>query len=271
MPHRTLLDLDRIPTLDELRAFFKENDWSAASYMDIDHDKTPNDTIEALEHMKSMLDEHWEPLSREMGLKSDSRYYGAENPLIALRDNFENLVSTGVLKLIEEEPEKAEEILAGFMDGNGGFDGDADRLLHTAVETAIKTMSYEETAKVIRRTPAYEDFNHRKKNNYRAADFDRQWNHTRTKMNAVSMTDLESEDNARKGIPNPCMDTAEEAIANVTQKTFWASISEDDKKLLRLRMEGRTHQEIADAFGYKTHSAVTKRLLKLKNLFESCA
>ncbi len=26
----TLLDLDRVPTLDELKAFFKKHDWSAA-------------------------------------------------------------------------------------------------------------------------------------------------------------------------------------------------------------------------------------------------
>ena len=269
-PKRTLLDLNRNPTLEELRAFFKENDWSAAAYMDVDYDKLPDDTAEAIEYMKGMLDEHFEPLSREMGLKSHSSYYGKENPLIALRDNFENLVSTGVLKLIEEQPEKAEEILMQFMDANGAFDGDADRLLHNAVETAMKTMNYEEVAKVIQGTPAYEDFNHSKKNNYRAADFDRKWNHTRTKVETVSMTDLENEDNARQGIADPRADTAETAIANIKQDKFWAAISEDDKKLLRLRMDGLTHEEIAKQLGYKTHSAVTKRLQKLKENFENC-
>lgn len=28
----TLLDLDRAPTLDELKAFFKKHDWSAEKY-----------------------------------------------------------------------------------------------------------------------------------------------------------------------------------------------------------------------------------------------
>jgi len=36
---KTLLDLDRVPMLDELRAFFRENDFSAAAYMDMDYDK----------------------------------------------------------------------------------------------------------------------------------------------------------------------------------------------------------------------------------------
>ena len=269
-PKRTLLDLNRNPTLEELRAFFKENDWSAAAYMDVDYDKLPDDTVAFLEYAKGMLDEHFEPLSRKMGLKSHSGYYGKENPLIALRDNFENLVSTGVLKLIEEQPDKAEEILMQFMDDNGEFDGDADTLLHNAVETAMKTMSYEETAKVIQGTPTYEDFNHSKKNNYRAKDFDRKLNHTRTKLDVVSMTDLEDEDNAKKGIPDTRTDTAGTAIANMRQDAFWSAISEDDKNLLRLRMNGKTQDEIAKELGYKTHSAVTKRLQKLKEIFENC-
>ena len=269
-PKKTLLDLNRNPTLEELRAFFKENDWSAAAYMDLDYDTMPDETIDFLEHAKSLLDEHWEPLSHEMGLKSHSSCYGKDNPLIAMRDNFQDLVSAGVLKLIEEQPEKAAEILADFMDDNGEFSGDADRLLHNAVETAMKTMSYEEAAKIVQNTPTYEDFNNSKKNNYRAADFDRKWNHTRTKVETVSMSDLENSDNARITISDPRVDIADEVMANIKQNTFWASISEEDKNLLRLRMDGLTQEEIAKELGYKTHSAVTKRLQKLKNIFENC-
>ena len=98
---KTLLDLDRVPTLDELRAFFRENDFSAAAYMDIDYEKLDAGTVEALEYIKSMMDEKWEPLSHEMGLKASSCYYGKDNPLIAMRDNMENLVASGVLKLLE--------------------------------------------------------------------------------------------------------------------------------------------------------------------------
>ena len=58
-PKKTLLDLNRDLALDELRAVFKKNDWSAAAYMELDYDKMPNDTVEALEYMKGMLDEHW--------------------------------------------------------------------------------------------------------------------------------------------------------------------------------------------------------------------
>jgi len=269
---KTLLDLNRNPTLEELRAFFKENDWSAAAYMDMDMDynKLDDETIEGLEYLKGILDEHWEPLSREMGLKSHSGYYGKDNPLIAMRDNFENLVSSGAYKLIDEQPEKAAEILADFIDEDGNFTVDADAFLHNAVETAMQTMSYGEVAEVIQSAPAYEDFNHDKKNNYRAADFDRKWNHTRTKVETVSMTELENNANARETVADTRVNVAEEAIGNIRQDNFWSAISDNDKNLLRLRMDGLTHDEIAKELGYKTHSAVTKRLQKLKEKFENC-
>lgn len=61
------------------------------------------------------MDEHFEPLSREMGLKSDNGYFGKDNPLIAMRDNLENLVATGVMKLSDEQPEKVDSILEYFF------------------------------------------------------------------------------------------------------------------------------------------------------------
>ena len=269
-PKKTLLDLDHNPTLEELRAFFRENDFSAAEYMNLNYEEITDEAVTFLEYAKNIIDEHWKSLSREMGLKSHSSYYGEAHPLIAMRDNFENLVSAGVYKLIVEQPEKAAELLEDFTDDNGEFNGDADRLLHNAVETAMKTMSYEETAKIIKDAPAYEDFNHRKHNNYRAMDFNRKWNHTRAKTEIISMTEFGDISNARKNFSGLESDVTEETLINIKQGAFWAGISEDDKKLLLLRIDGLTHEEIAKELGYKTHSAVTKRLQKLKKIFENC-
>ena len=54
-PNKTLLTLNRNPTLDELRAFFKENDWSAAAYMELDYDDLSGDTVTPKKHMKYIL------------------------------------------------------------------------------------------------------------------------------------------------------------------------------------------------------------------------
>lgn len=271
---KTLLDLDRVPTLDELRAFFMENDFSAAAYMDMDYEKLDANTVEALEYIKGMMDEKWEPLSREMGLKSDSAYYGKGNPLIAMRDNMENLVAGGVLKLLEEHPERAAEILTEF-DGNPNIEQNADAFLRNAVETLMRVMNYEEVAEIVQSTPTYEDFNHEKKNNYRAKDFDRKWNHTRSGIQVSSLEEMKEAVNSEgesmaTQVPDILSDVVDEVMSKITQETFWNSISAEDKKLLRMRMNGMSQKDIAESLGYKTHSAVTKRLQKLKELFNRC-
>ncbi len=52
----TLLDLGRTPTLEELREFFKANDWSAATIKEYDYDKLTadeQDELEAMEYIKA--------------------------------------------------------------------------------------------------------------------------------------------------------------------------------------------------------------------------
>ena len=270
---RTLLDLDHVPTLDELRAYFKENDFSAATYVDVDYETMDAESVEALEYIKGLMDEKWEPLSREMGLKSDSSYYGKDNPLIAMRDNTENLVAGGVMKLLTEKLDLAAEILASYMD-DPDVEKHADDFLNNAVKTAMQVMNYEEMAQAVQEDAAYEDFNHDKFNNYRSKDFDRKWNHTRSKIETVSLNEMEAVVNDEGGsapmqVVDKSVNVEDEVIANLTGNNFWESISEDDRMLLRMRMSDKTQQEIADALGYKTHSAVTKRLQKLKDVFEN--
>jgi len=270
---KTLLDINRVPTLDELRAYFKENDFSAATYIDIDYDKMDAESVEALEYIKGLMEEKWEPLSREMSLKSDSSYYGKENPLIAMRDNMENLVAGGVMKLLNEKPEMVAEILDHFSQ-DPDVEKHADAFLNNAVKTMMEVMNYEELAQVVQNNAAYEDFNHDKFNNYRSKDFDRKWNHTRSKVETVSLNEMESAVNdegesAPAQVADSSVSVEDEVISQLTGQTFWDNISEDDRMLLRIRMSGKTQQEIADTLGYKTHSAVTKRLQKLKEIFEN--
>ena len=277
MPIETLLNLGRVPTLDELREFFRKNDWSAATYKDIDYDKMDSDDTEGLEYIKALMDEHFEPLSREMGLKSDSGYFGKDNPLISMRDNLENLVATGVMKLSEEQPKRVEEILEHFftesaLENPEEFHKNVDDMLHNAVKLTMQTMSYEEVAKVINESPAYEDFNHSKHNNYRSKDFDRKWNHTRSKISTESIEEMqekafEDSEHQEEIIEDASTNIEEQVVAKLTEETFWNNISDDDKKILQMRMTGLSQKEIAEKLGYKTHSAITKRLQKLKEQF----
>jgi hypothetical protein len=47
-----------------------------------------------------------------------------------------------------------------------------------------------------------------------------------------------------------------------------ATLTDKDQEILRLRMLGHTEQEIADLVGYKTASAVHKRIAKIASIYE---
>ena len=44
---------------------------------------------------------------------------------------------------------------------------------------------------------------------------------------------------------------------------FMETLPEKDQRILSMKMQGHTHEEIAEAVGYETHSAVTKRLQRI--------
>ena len=98
----TLLDLDRAPTLDELKAFFKKHDWSAAEIQI--NGKKNQETVKDIAYIKKLLDEKFEKAARDKGLPAWSGYYENKinpsgnashqgNSLLELRDNTEKLIS----------------------------------------------------------------------------------------------------------------------------------------------------------------------------------
>ena len=266
-----LLHLDRTPTLEELQEHFREHDFSAAAIRDIDYDTMSGDEVEFLEYVKGFMDEHWEAHSQEMGLSSTNNY-GKENPLIAMRDNLENLVSTTVLELLTEKQDTAAKILEQYF-SDPDLEQKVDAFLHNAVGTTMQVMDYPRLVQVMKEIPTYEDFNHYNKNNRPRIDFHRKWEHSRAKIKVTSLDEMEEVvDDEGDPVYSPVADESvnveEQAFSELKVREFWASLNEDEQRLLQLKMDGLTTQEIAAELGLKTHSAVVKRLQKLKKKYD---
>lgn len=116
----TLLDLDRAPTIKEMQAFFKKHDWSAVK---ISEPKSrSSEDHEAISRISRIMDEAFEKAARERGLAAWSGYLDhttrlngeklQDNPLIALRDSAEDLVSDGVRLLLTSPDEIVESIFS---------------------------------------------------------------------------------------------------------------------------------------------------------------
>ncbi len=270
----TLLDLDRLPTLEEMREFFKGNDFSTAFDISEFENFSEDETL-VFNYTKKLIDEKWESLSGEMGLKSHSKYYGEDNPLIVLRDNIQNIVANEVLKLTDENYDSTElekQILKtfdyDFEDTKISADNEKaiDDMLHNAVKTLMDVVQYEEIEKVVRKNIAYEDVDHRQYNNHRAQDFNRKWNHLRAKISVVYTQDI---DEHKETSIDRNMEIKTEK--KIIQEKFFSMISEEDKKLLFLKMDGLTQKQIAEKLGLKSQSAVAKRLQKIKEIFQNIA
>ena len=271
---RTLLDLDRVPTLDELKAFFRKHDWSAAQLSD--PSSWSPDKAEAVEYIKRILNAEFEKVAREKGLGAASIYfenvirtvgtYGSVsqhqgNPLLELRDNTENLISDAVYELGANSEDVLDEILGQFDFTDPDFEKKADAFLHNAVSTMLDVMEYDKLAELIGEMSAFEDFNPKKKSNFRAEDHDRRWYHTDTKH--PTFPDPDAEELAKEQHPR----TEEAAISNIMVEEYWKSLDEKDRRILRMTMDGYTQDEIARTVGFANNSAVSKRIAKLRNDF----
>ena len=68
---------------------------------------------------------------------------------------------------------------------------------------------------------------------------------------------------------DPRSEFEQSVISEMQVATFAEStITEKDREILKLRMGGLTEQEIADKVGYKTASAVHKRIAKIADAYE---
>ena len=80
---------------------------------------------------------------------------------------------------------------------------------------------------------------------------------------------MESEDGDIFEVADPRGEFEQKVISEMQIAAFAEqSISGKDREILKLRMDGLTEQEIADKVGYKTASAVHKRIVKIAGAYE---
>lgn len=100
-------------------------------------------------------------------------------------------------------------------------------------------------------------------------DFMRKLHHNRSGK-PISLDEMmENEDGDIFEVANLRGEFEQKVISEMQIAAFAEqSITEKDREILKLRMEGYTEQEIADKVGYKTASAVHKRIAKIADAYE---
>ena len=135
------------------------------------------------------------------------------------------------------------------------------------VSRAIEQEGWQPILDVVKEMPCDEDFMYWNTNV--RTDFLRKWYHTR--VQTVQMISLEAclEDGEHGiyEIEDKSADFADGVISEDFCNRFKARLSEKDMRILELRVEGFTYEEIADKLGYKNHSEVIKRIRAIEKEF----
>lgn len=144
---------------------------------------------------------------------------------------------------------------------------DVQAMMKQVVEQTIGEQGWGPILEAVREMPCDEDFE--KWDTHVRKDFLRKWYHTRSKrVRTVSLEAcMEDKDSKIHSLPAPEGDVAEQAAEKDFCNRLKAALPERDRTILELRVEGYGYQEIADKLGYKTHSAVIKRMEAIKKRF----
>lgn len=98
----------------------------------------------------------------------------------------------------------------------------------------------------------------------------RKWHHTRTNVGTpVSMEQMQEDcEDGTKDIADPNREFEHEVLNELRLKSFMETLSERDREILNLKMQGMTDQKIAEKVGFKSHSAVVKRRKQIAEHFQ---
>ncbi len=144
----------------------------------------------------------------------------------------------------------------------------AQTLVYGSAKIAIEKYNLRPIIEEVKKNRCDEDFANRQ--SHAKIDFLRKRYHKRNFSEIQEVSLDEMRENALKEFERTGIDIPDETVnveRDVTEKVlvyaFTSKLEERDMEILRLKNEGRTYQEITDIVGYKTHSAVKKRIDKI--------
>ena len=136
------------------------------------------------------------------------------------------------------------------------------------VPRAIERLGLQGTIDTVKEFVCFEDFN----SGYSThkMDFFRKWYHTRTKHPQMSLDEYTEEStdqyngySLERDVANAEIPFEDFVISEVDTELFMSKLSERDRRIIKSRLEGKTYETIAAEVGFKTHSAVLKRIKKI--------
>ena len=170
-------------------------------------------------------------------------------------------------------PTAKELLMNGGVDENFGYvsEEEISNLFTWLVPQAMAHHNMNAVIDTAKEFRCFEDFDHR--SSRQKIDHYRKWYHTRAKISVESLDELkekyaENTDGIEWDIPDDNINVESTVLEPIAVSKFLDTLSETDRKILTMRMNDVTLEKIAEELGFKTHSAVHKRIRKIGLAYE---
>lgn len=293
MKKSSLLEKEGPITIEDLKSNFKENDFTTMKSK-FNPKKASEGELFLYGRAKTIFQQSWNEKMGELTGLSSLLNFSDDSPLVSLEKTDETLVRGLVMELRDKEEvvdkifddfaEKTEEPfieeVKKYTEANGKepddltdeeletiFNGIVDKFLARMMSLLLQTQSVPELVELQKSMATHEDFSETVVQNFSKIDFDRKWTHSRSEVGAALSLDglIEAFQDA---IPVEPLDNATEEVELIDlERKVLENIKETDKEIYLMKKHGYYQKEIAEKFGFKSASAVSKRLANIKQSF----
>ena len=288
-------------TRDALQAYYETHDFTEKIPTFDDKEYTPAQ-LQIYAKAKKFFAQSWLKLLPETGNKRSMRNFSKNYPLNCLKEGDAAYIADMVAQIMGDEgrfkasidkffSDLQEPLEAGFKACAKAHGKTPEELTDEEIEDVVDKLAglfMEEMINALmtaQKTPeifaalhkgdtkltAHEDFNDSVCENHDKINFLKRWTHSDTQLGAALSLEevMESDRDAVENVSDffSPAESTEEAYAELRNR-FLATLSEDDRTIFIMRENSKTQKDIAEALGYKTHNAVTKRLQAMREQFE---
>ena len=281
--------------LDELQSFFQNNDFTANMTLNRECN-LKCEQAEIFVRIKKIFGEYWLGNLRSLGVNRKMKNFSKDYPVNFLENADADYFSEEISK-IYTNPEMLNECIDRFFEMyeepvmlgldcyaksvSKEIDDLTDEEIHmvvekvagvideTLIETVMQGQQVSEIFGISKKIPQHEDFSEQL--NQDKINFYNKWTHCKTKLGAPLLFSELSEDEttdiegAKMFFAN---DPEEERRYIFLRDEFSKTLNNTDKEIYYLSEKGITQKEIAKRLGYKTHSAVSKRMKIMNKHFK---
>ncbi len=296
---RSLLDKEGAPTEEEMREYFIKNDYTTAK-SDFDVSKVNQAQAKLYVKAKGFFLDAWLKQQKKMGGKGSLKNFSSNHPLKLMEQKDEELIIGAVSNILGDDEQTAlvigsffDQMQPQFMLAFNAYcasvnktlddlnddeikmvvDKVADAFLETMMELLMKSQGIPDIIEISSDNATHEDFDDSVAENFDKIDFERAFYHTRSKLGAIlSLEEFQENDyDAWESAKNffddagDVIDPAEEDKKyEMLENAYYQLLDNVEREIFDLLKRKFTYTDIATQLGYKTPSAISKRVKQMQ-------